>query len=414
MRLDRDRRDAEDRGREAGRDATGTEPPEHPPQQDGLHDGQQQHAAVRRGQHALRLPALQHAEEHAELQAAERRRGEPGRRAGERTRLGREPRAGEIEAGGARRHALRGGAERLHDDQRHDGRQQREHRRQHRGRTADGPRDREPRRGSVPRRLPAAPLRLHRAQPSLSTRRSRSDGRAQQRRGQHRSPAEPEGRPVGRGLDAAPLLLVAPEPEHLVLGAHELLAARAEQAHGPSAQVRGVEQRDGLLVDPPGEVGRLRHGPRARDRREVGEPDLERDRPRAPAALAQPHRDPVGLLEQLPLQRGDVADVGAERVLVPDALVGAARADVAGVATPGEVVQLAACGRTDPALEHVPRRLGEVPHGADPAALERLPRRRPDAPDRRRSAAGGGSRASARAGSRAARRASTGWRPASR
>ena len=62
----------------------------------------------------------------------------------------------------------------------------------------------------------------------------------EQRGGPHGARAEAGDGAVGGGLDAAPLLVVAPEAEHLVLRAHQLLAAGAEQPHGAAAQPLGA------------------------------------------------------------------------------------------------------------------------------------------------------------------------------
>ena len=101
--------------------------------------------------------------------------------------------------------------------------------------------------------------------------------------------------------------------------------SRIRARSSPSALV----ERAGCDVDLPRDVGRLAERARPGDRREVGEPHLERHRAAGVAGRAQPGGHPLRQPQQLAEDDLRVVDVGGERLLGADALVGLVRDDLA-------------------------------------------------------------------------------------
>ena len=90
-----------------------------------------------------------------------------------------------------------------------------------------------------------------------------------------------------------------------------------------------------------------------RDRREVGEAHLDRDRRRLPAVRAQARADPVGESAQLGAQHGGVVDVAVERLFVADALLDACGVDAARASRPRARCQMRSpIAGAERAIEH--------------------------------------------------------------
>ena len=131
----------------------------------------------------------------------------------------------------------------------------------------------------------------------------------------------------------------------------EALHPHPDQPDPGPLEAQGVEQGTGRGVDVAADVGGVAQGPGPGDRREVGEPHLDRDGAAHHAGGADPGGGAVAELEQVAVDDGRVVDV------VGEGLVGADAASRAGSGTTarGSRPQASAC-RWAPATSPSARR----------------------------------------------------------
>src|ERR1019366_9329430 len=112
------------------------------------------------------------------------------------------------------------------------------------------------------------------------------------------------------------------------------------------------------------DIGRIGERPGPGHRLEAGEPDLDRNRPRHAPAGPQAARGPPGELEQLAPDPLRVVDVGGERLLGPDALLGDVGRDPALVPAPRQRGQVRPLRYAELMLQGGQRGLRDVAHRA--------------------------------------------------